>query len=235
MSEFGAIIACRNSSTRLPGKALLLLSNHTILGLLIERLKTSELIDKIILATSVESDDDEIERVGMLHGAQIFRGCLDDVLNRYARAADKYSIKKIIRLTADNPFIDGKYVDSLIKQTEFAENTLYTTRPKCPKGLNVEILSARMLLEADSNQELSSHDREHVTTYFYRQDIKFNSFKFSINLPIGTEKISLSIDTPYDYKRAQMAAKYFGRNLLQTSVEDIAKFYINLKDENKTY
>lgn len=235
MSEFGAIVACRNSSTRLPGKALLHLSNHTILGLLIERLRSSKLIDKIVIATSVEPDDDEIERVGMQHGAQIFRGCLGDVLNRYARAADKYSIKKVIRLTADNPFIDGKYVDSLIKQIKFDEYTLYTTRPKCPKGLNVEVLSARMLLEADSNQELTSYDREHVTAIFYKQDIKCNIFEFSLNLPIGIEKISLSIDTPNDYKRAEMTALNFGSSLLQASVEEIAKFYIKFKDENKNY
>ena len=47
------IIAARMSSSRLPGKVLLQICEKTILEIMIERVKRSKIIDKVIIATSI--------------------------------------------------------------------------------------------------------------------------------------------------------------------------------------
>ena len=55
-----AILQARFSSTRLPGKVLKKIVNKPMLALQIERIKAAKLIDNIIIATSIEQNDDAI-------------------------------------------------------------------------------------------------------------------------------------------------------------------------------
>ena len=56
-----AILQARMSSKRLPGKVLAKVVNKSILEFQIERIKNCDLIDEIIIATTVNSSDDVIE------------------------------------------------------------------------------------------------------------------------------------------------------------------------------
>ena len=55
-----AIIQARMGSSRLSGKVLKPLSDSTVLEFLISRLSKSTTIDEIIIATTVEKQDEEI-------------------------------------------------------------------------------------------------------------------------------------------------------------------------------
>ena len=59
--KVGAIIFSRFNSHRLPGKALLDISGRPLLGRVIDRTKDIQGVDKIIIATSTHSLDDQIE------------------------------------------------------------------------------------------------------------------------------------------------------------------------------
>ena len=59
--EVGCIIQARMGSTRLPGKVLMLLDKkHTVLDYVINQLKHSKLLGKIIIATTNLEEDDII-------------------------------------------------------------------------------------------------------------------------------------------------------------------------------
>ena len=58
-----AIIQARMSSSRLPGKVLMNLSQKPMLWHIVERLKECKYVDKIVVATSVEKSDDLIEKL----------------------------------------------------------------------------------------------------------------------------------------------------------------------------
>ena len=55
-----AIIQVRFNSKRLPGKALLKINDKTVLENIIERLKKSKSVKKIIVSTSNKKSDDPI-------------------------------------------------------------------------------------------------------------------------------------------------------------------------------
>jgi spore coat polysaccharide biosynthesis protein SpsF len=53
----GFLITARLKSTRLPKKLMLELNNRTIISSMIDRLKQSEHLDAIVVATSTNPDD----------------------------------------------------------------------------------------------------------------------------------------------------------------------------------
>jgi spore coat polysaccharide biosynthesis protein SpsF len=116
--KFGVIIAARSNSKRLPGKATLPLIGTPILQLLIKRVKTSKIADKIILATSDLSQDDGLEKIAKEEGIEIFRGPLDNVLGRFVGAAKKYDFDYCVRITGDEPFLDGQTLDYVIEKAK---------------------------------------------------------------------------------------------------------------------
>ena len=82
-----AIIQARMGATRLPGKVLKVLNNKSLLEFQLERIKLSERIQEIIVATTNESADDEIASLCNRRGIKVFRGSQNDVLSRYYHCA----------------------------------------------------------------------------------------------------------------------------------------------------
>ncbi|MBW1768330.1 MAG: hypothetical protein JRJ65_14950, partial [Deltaproteobacteria bacterium] len=78
--KIGLIICARIGSKRLHGKALLRLGEHSVIGLMIERLKRSRYGDHIILATSKMGRDDPLIFVAEEQGIFSYIGSEDDVL-----------------------------------------------------------------------------------------------------------------------------------------------------------
>ena len=109
-----AVIQARMGSTRLPGKVLKPVAGKPLLWHIVHRLKKSTLIDAICVATSVNPLDDAIAEFGAAHGVTVVRGPEDDVLARFARAAEVTDADIIVRVNADAPFIDAEFIDHLV-------------------------------------------------------------------------------------------------------------------------
>ena len=90
------ILQARLSSTRLPGKVLMKVTERPLLEIQIKRVLKSSFIDRLILATSVGSDDDLIEELGKSLGVEVFRGSLDDVLDRFYQSVRDIDSENIV-------------------------------------------------------------------------------------------------------------------------------------------
>ena len=77
-----ATIEARMTSSRLPGKVLLEACGRPLLELMIERVRKSRLLDDIMVATTVNSEDDPIVELCRRIGCKFYRGSEDDVLLR---------------------------------------------------------------------------------------------------------------------------------------------------------
>lgn len=205
----GIVVAARYSSSRLPGKAMIDFGGHSLLGFLLTRLQSSLLADTLILATSTESSDDIIEAEAKKYNTAVYRGDLNDVVARYVGVAETFDLQTLVRVTGDNPFLDGAYVDDFISQIIDAPETLFTTRPACPKGLNVEIFSADMLRYLHNIQNLSNAHREHLTSWFYTEESPWQPIQ--LKLPKNWIDVQgvFSVDTLEDYKMASSYLESF--------------------------
>src|SRR6201986_3631579 len=110
----GAVIQARMVSTRLPGKVLRPIAGKPLLWHIVHRLKASHLIEDIAIATTTNPLDEAIVEFGAAQGVTVVRGPEDDVLARFARAAEVLDADIIVRVSSDAPFIDARFVDHLV-------------------------------------------------------------------------------------------------------------------------
>jgi len=134
----------------------------------LRRIKRSQLIDDIILCTSAESSDDGLAKVCSGAGYRVFRGSLNDVLDRFVSCLDGEVCDQVVRLTGDCPLTDPAVIDKTIqkhleKDVDYTSNSL---PPTYPDGLDVEVFKITALLRAWKEAVLPSH-REHATPYIY--------------------------------------------------------------------
>ena len=159
-----AIVQARMSSSRLPGKVLEKLSGKPVLHHVHERLSACSLIDEIVIATSKEASDDPIENFCLNQSVSCFRGSLDDVLDRYYRAALHYEADVIVRITADCPVIDPVIVDAVIAGFLGGEYDCFGLGGEFPDGLDCTVFSIGAIEKAWKKAMLPS-EREHVGPY----------------------------------------------------------------------
>jgi len=169
-----AILQARVSSTRLPGKVLKPLLGEPMLFRQVERIQRSGLIDKLVVATSSDPTDDEIDSECRTRGLACFRGSLDDVLGRFYQAASAYKPEHVVRLTGDCPLADPELIDRIIEfhingGYDYSSNTL---APTFPDGLDVEVCRFCCLEQAWQEASLPSQ-REHVTPFIHQQPLRF--------------------------------------------------------------
>ncbi|QLA17971.1 aminotransferase class III-fold pyridoxal phosphate-dependent enzyme [Desulfolutivibrio sulfoxidireducens] len=194
-----AILQARMSSTRLPGKVLKTIVGKPMLSLQIERVRRSSLLDKIIVATSTDLSDDPIEHLCHNIGVGCYRGSLDDVLDRFYKAAEKHVPDAVVRLTGDCPLADPEVIDGVISFFQghgFDYVTNGGKTPTFPDGLDVEIFTFAALRAAWEQAVLPS-EREHVTPYIKnRPDV----FKTGVFMGV-TDRSGMrwTVDEPSDF------------------------------------
>ena len=102
-------------SSRFPNKMLQKLGPHTILEWVLRRTLKANLIDCVVLATSENKRDSPLGDKAQTLGSNVFYyGSETDVLQRLATAATFYNADTVVRICADNPFIDPKEIDRLV-------------------------------------------------------------------------------------------------------------------------
>ncbi len=193
-----AVVQARMSSTRLPGKVLAPLGQHTVLGLLLRRLGRAQEIDAVVVATSTAPGDDPVVEAALAADVAVVRGPLDDVLARYALAAREHAADAVVRITADCPLTDPHVVDDVVRHWRriHADYVSNTRAPRSyPDGLDVEVLSSAALQRLD--REFSRpEEREHVTLGAACHPERFSTGEVRLNPPLGDVRITL--DTSED-------------------------------------
>jgi len=194
-----AIIQARTNSTRFPNKVFANLVGKPLIWHVVNRLSFCKKIDNIVLATTTNPKDDDLEFWALDNHVNYFRGSEENVLSRYYYAAVKSNADVIVRITADDPFKDPVIIDKVISMVindslDFGFNNSPAT---FPEGLDVEVFTFESL-ERAFNQSRSEYEQEHVTQFMYRNSSMFKMKNF-------THKSDLShfrwtIDTAADFE-----------------------------------
>jgi spore coat polysaccharide biosynthesis protein SpsF len=103
MSTFqdAAIVTVRNTSSRLPNKAIMKIKDEIrSIDIVIERAKRTGL--PVILATSTSDTDDIFQSIAMEHNIEFFRGALLNKIKRWHDCFQKYDIQNALLLDGDD-------------------------------------------------------------------------------------------------------------------------------------
>ena len=203
-----AIIQARMGSTRLPGKVLMKILDKPLLWHVINRVSFSKYISEIVIATSTNPKDDEIEKFANENNFKLFRGSENDCLDRYYQAARKYKADIIVRITADCPLICPEIIDKVISEFlkgkyDYVTNTLLYTYPD---GCDVEVFSFKVLEKAWKEAK-DPLEREHVTPYI-RNSEKFRIKNVFNESPVNPDEYKWTVDRVEDLEFVKKVYEY---------------------------
>jgi len=199
------------SSSRLPGKVMADLVGAPMILRQIERVSRAKGLNQIVVATSTHASDDGLAYALSAEGIDVYRGPLNDVLARYIGALDAFlGHKTVVRLTADCPLADPALIDQTLdlhreSQADYTSNT--PKRRSYPKGLDVEVMKASVLRQADA-EATDPYDREHVTAFIHQRPGRFKIAGLEQHASEG--EVRWTVDRPDDleFVRAVYGALY---------------------------
>ena len=113
-----AIIEARMTSSRLPGKHLMLANGIPMLEHLVRRLKKISLLDEIVIATTINKQDDKLVKLANKLQVGVYRGSEEDVMSRVIGAGEKFGAEIVCEVTGDCPIIDYKLVEVAINSLD---------------------------------------------------------------------------------------------------------------------
>ena len=232
-----AIIQARTSSTRFPNKVLKEVLGKPLLLHMWERVKRSQQLSEVVVATSTDSSDDKLSHLCLVNHIPCVRGSLEDVLHRFYMVIQEYSkVEHIVRLTGDCPLIDPHIIDDVILyhlQTgaDYTSNCFEYT---LPDGMDVEIFKRDSLIKSVFNAKLIS-EREHVTQYIRKHPEMFDLKSWKHNPPYQGR---LTVDYPEDFDIVKTIFEALYPILPEFNLSDIKRYLTDhpeLKDLNKSF
>ena len=147
-------------SSRLPGKVMRPICGQPMLQRIVALTQGSSLIDKVVIATTCEPEDEILVDWSKVWGCAGLKGPTHDILGRLCAVVKKYQPDYLVSLTGDNPFIDGKFLDKVIELTlegghpysatthmQHADN--WCVSREFPTGISVQVISSQLLLESE--------------------------------------------------------------------------------------
>lgn len=240
--NFGIIIQARLGSTRLPRKILKeFYGGKTLLETVISNLQKVAGA-KIIVATSVNPNNDELEAFLKERNITVFRGSEDDVLSRFIGAAEANCIDGIVRICSDNPFLDWHGVAALIEKAKSSDADYIgykinnTPSIKTHFGFWGEYVTLNALKRvAETTDEKPAH--EHVTIHIYTHPKEYKCEWIECpDFLQGRNDIRLTVDNIEDFENAQEVFKTLYETNPDYGLEEVVKYideHAELRDSMK--
>ncbi len=205
--NIGIIIQARMGSTRLPGKVLKLIGDRPLLSHILDRLEALRHSAAVVVATSSHSRDNAIDEFCAERRVDCFRGSEEDVLERYYQCATQYKMNPVVRLTADNPFVDIDELDRLL-DFHLSSGADYThSFNALPVGVGCEVFTLSAL-ETSFNEGHAPNHREHVNEFIQEHPERFRIVSLTPVDSKNRPELRLTVDTEDDFRKACFIAEH---------------------------
>jgi spore coat polysaccharide biosynthesis protein SpsF len=226
------VVQARMNSVRFPQKMISKLGGIQLLEWVIIRASKSRNLNKLVLAIGKGVSDDPLEELAKKYNILIFRGNENDVLSRIAGAAKKYDADIVVRICADNPFIDPNQIDILINSFksgsyDYMCNHQNRLNSGFADGFGAEILSASILHQL-TTYDLDQSFREHATSYIWAH---FKRYKISVlQAPANLAYPHLKFDVDFLEDLNKLNSLVDAGVTIESRAEEIIKIALNLLD-----
>lgn len=224
-----AIIQARMGSSRFPGKMVAKLGSYAVIEWVLWRVKRAKMLGKVVLATSDLPQDDVLVKIADQYDVSTYRGSETDVLKRFVNAASEYEAETIIRVCADNPFIDPNEIDRLVKffvskNCNYAFNHQSRLNSKYADGFGAEIFSFKVLNKINKLAQDPRH-REHITLYLWEADHPFIMMPVPAPKYLSYPHLCFDIDLPEDKDKMDLIVN--NGATIESSAEQIINIYFS--------
>ncbi|MCX5696388.1 MAG: glycosyltransferase family protein [Candidatus Omnitrophica bacterium] len=226
------IIQARMGSKRLPGKSILDLAGKPLLFRFIERVKRAETLTQVVLATTENNEDDILTQIAEGLGIDIFRGSENDLIDRYYQAAKNAKADLIVRLCADNPVVEPKEIDRIVRVhlksgNDFSANTHNIDNNGYPDGLGAEVYNFA-LMERLRQITNDPRNREHPHSYVYEHRECFKTGTVECPAEFRRPELKLDVNTQQEYRFLKDIYDYLFPKKSDFHITDIIHWYDNV-------
>lgn len=214
---------------RLPGKTLSpILGDTRLLACVVSRFNACRTLSSVIVATTVNPNDDLIASWCIENAVPYFRGSEDDVLDRVVGAARLERADAIVQMGADSAYLDFQLIDKLVGKYlqggfDYVCNDLTLTYPL---GIYGHVVRMEVLAELNKRSDLTMKDRGDVVRPIFEQPARYSILNVEAPPELRHPELRLTIDYPEDLIQARAVYAYFnGRQF--TTAEVIELFTSN--------
>lgn len=212
------LITVRTTSTRLPEKCLLPFGNCNVLEHVVRRVKSAGF--RAILCTSINKEDDIIERIANSEMVEIFRGSEVDKLRRWRDCCRKLKIESFHSVDADDPFFSVemiKYSFGLLENGyDIVEPSAESAAGNASVGYSIR---SKVLEKACDNVEPET-DTEIIGGYIGKLE-NINSIVLPANEQCSVVKARLTLDYEEDYYLLKSIKSILGENTSRSEVDKL--------------
>lgn len=236
--KIAAIIEARMESTRLWGKVLFPIDGKPILQQLVNRIRLSQNINEVIIASPDTAYSSIIEK-NITNVDYFHKGSMDNVFQRVLDAALTRNVDIIVCISADCPLVDFRHIDFLTKHIyqTVAFNTTHQLKAKMieyasnysprtwPDGFDVAVFSTEAFIRL-SKMKIN---KEHTGWNFTQFPNLFGSINLCAPEKYKLPHIEITLDTKEDYLLLHKIYDAFLYNY-NMSAEDIIEYLLEDKE-----
>ena len=226
MTRTVAVVQARLGSHRFPGKMLAVFGEHSLLEWVVTRVGQSDAMDRVVVATTREPLDDQIVAECGRLGVDVVRGSTDDVLDRFMAALHDDECDTVVRVCADNPFVDASCITAVIDEhRSTGADYSFNHRPfgvcNYADGFGVEVISRSLLTDLNSC-DLSAEHREHVTLAIADGSVKAHVHGCEAPPSLARPELRFDVDEPQDLQHLQTLVAFARLHIGSSAAEVIA-------------
>ena len=177
--ERWVFVQARLGSKRLQEKVLKKLGNKHVIEHLHERLLfLKSLFENLEIAYLIPDNyqHKQLEKfIQTFPNTHLFLGNEDNVLGRFINASKVFKPGKILRITADCPYVDPYALEHLIRLSDEQDVDYSFLGLNFAEGICGDYFTLSLLQRAAENKRKKAEDIEHITPFFHRNktQIKF--------------------------------------------------------------
>lgn len=194
MSKVIGVITARMASTRLPGKILKTLAGKSIFEHHVERMKCVEGLDDVFVATSKDSQNEELIKEAERLGCGWLAGAEQDIVDRHIQLCEREKADAVIRVTCDCPIFNIESASRFVREFKKEhKDYIYVSNMTMIQGTLSELISYEALCE------VHKHHRGPVVTAYIKENLdQFNTLTLEVDLDLIRPEIRLTIDELID-------------------------------------
>jgi len=200
--KIAATIQARTGSSRLPRKVLLPIVGKPMLAHQVERIKRSQLIDEVIIATTTNPDDDPLVELADQLGVRCFRGSEDLVLDRIVSALQRFEVDVNVESYGDSQLVDPTIIDMIIglylKHQDAYDYVTSGVKTTFPPGLEVIVYPSRVLYDAQAVAR--PEERELVSVNIISRPERYRILNVEAPPWYRYPDLHLEVDTAEDFR-----------------------------------
>ena len=234
-------ILARSTSKRLPSKHMKIINGKPIIENLVDRMKKSNKIRKIVVCTTINFSDDKLVHFLEKESVLYYRGSEHDILSRFLGASKKFKTDVIVDVEGDKIYTDPAYVDKIIEELtdpkidfvigndseeKFNPNN-HLVHGFIPAGMKTSALQKLCGIKTTENTETG------YLEFFTKSEIFNCKYIIPDNFKDNPEDFRLTLDYEEDLKLANKIFGELGNNFSSDDVLELFKQKPSLNEITK--